>query len=55
MKFEQWIEQVDEIMIELVEIDSGSTPDWDWWDTWNEGVSPMKAVRQYLRTQGVAL
>ena len=47
MSFEQWIEAVDALLIDLFMMDSSTMEDWGWRDAHSDGMSPQEAVDAY--------
>lgn len=43
--FDQWMEQVDEELIELVGLSSSEMPDIDYYTRFEEGISPHETAR----------
>ena len=46
--FEEWIKDVDVILTEKVGMDSMTLPDFSWWDHWDDNVTPVAAVDDYV-------
>lgn len=49
MEFKEWRETVEDIfMARSGGFSTEDFPDFDWWNTWNDGASPTEAVHIFL-------
>lgn len=44
MTFEEWLKAVDKILERRVGLSSWEMPDADWWDMWENMLSPDEAI-----------
>jgi hypothetical protein len=50
--FPEWMEAVDNTMVDEAGVDSRDLPDWDYMDSWDSGDSPKKAAKYALQVAG---
>ena len=55
MSFEQWIELVDALLIDLFMMDSSDMEDWGWYDAYASGSTPQEAVDDYREENDLGL
>lgn len=48
MDFEQWLEMADAIIIRRTGRDRESFSDWNWWDSFDDGLTFSEAVDMFL-------
>lgn len=53
MEFEQWMEQVDALLVEATGTPSDDLPDFAWRDAFDADEEPKDAVEQFLQEEGL--
>ena len=48
MTFDQWMKQVDALLIRWHGLASDDLPDWEWMDAFEDELSPEEAVEAFL-------
>lgn len=46
--FEQWMEEVNVALVSMCGMGSEDLPDWNYWDAWDDGISPKSAAADVL-------
>jgi hypothetical protein len=52
MKFETWMNKVDNILTRMIGLDSNDLPDQCYRDMFDDNMSPVQAVRQVQENEG---
>lgn len=50
-EFESWLEAVDRAFIKLVGLDRDSWPDQDYWNMFEDGLTPVEAVIDAIQNE----
>ena len=52
MRFETWMDKVDQIFVEKTGLDYQSFPDQLYHDMWDDGLSPLDAFNEFVTNEG---
>lgn len=52
LNFQAWLAECDRQAWATIGCSTSDLPDWDWWNAWNDGMSPGRAVREALKAAG---
>jgi hypothetical protein len=47
--FEQWLREVDALLVASIGLDHESLPDVGWWDWWDSELTPAEAIAEASR------
>ena len=51
MTFESWLDKVDDCFIKVTGLDRDTWPDQDYWNMWNDGLTPMEALLESIENE----
>ena len=51
MTFESWLAAVDARFIKVTGLDRDTWPDQDYWNMWNDGLTPMEALLESIENE----
>lgn len=51
--YEEWVEEVDKLMLDLIGLDHNDVEDYDWWSEWDCGNQSVDAFEEWKLEQGL--